>query len=219
VRIDNYKDFCSQLEEVVIEYPGLTIGQKGDLKYVKGVLDIYNDKGAVAGSYLMEICFTEHFPFQFPKLYETGQAIPNEADWHKYPDGSCCLTVRPDEIIICKAGITVSAFIKNFCIPFFANHIYRKLEGKYKNGEYAHGVLGLAQYYNGLLRTSDKVKWQKYFDHVFGQKIFKLKRNELCFCGSSVKYKRCHLIIFKSMWDIGSKRIWSDFKLIDPFFN
>lgn len=83
-------------------------------------------------------------------MFEPGGDIPQDADWHKNNDGSCCITVGPDEIEKCWYGITVTDFIVRYAIPYLANQIFRKQTGYYKNGEYAHGRQGLIQYYISL---------------------------------------------------------------------
>ena len=211
---DNYKLFCDQLKDTAKDFPNLSIIETDNKKILKGILDIPDDNMAIVGSYLIEIHFTNGFPFRFPKLFEKGGMICNHINWHKYPDNSCCITVLPDEILKCKFGITVIEFIKKYCFSFFANHIHRKLKGKYMNGEYSHGPKGLEEFYIDLLKTNDTSIWVKYFEHVFKASIFATNRNEDCFCGSEIKFKKCHNLIFSRMWDIGRHQIYSDFKSI-----
>lgn len=214
MKTDNYRIYCSQLEEVLIKYPNLSIVEKGGMRILKGILDIPNDEKYIIGSYLIEIHFTNGFPFRFPKLFEKGEAIINHIDWHKFSDDSCCITVLPDEILKCKAGISVLEFIEKYCFSFLANHIYRKVEGKYINGEYGHGRDGISEFYSDLFKTTDTKLWKEYFHHVFKQAVFSTSRNDFCFCGSNSKYKKCHKIIFDTMRDIGEFQIFNDFKLI-----
>src|SRR6202008_2239035 len=108
------------------------------ISILKGVLDIPNDHNEIVDSFLIEIHFVKCFPYCFPVLYEIGGRIPDEADWHKFQDGSCCITVAPDEKLKCKNGINVSQFIRQHAIPYFANYLYKKITTKYKNGEYSH---------------------------------------------------------------------------------
>ena len=100
----NNELFNEQLDSFFKEYPNFQKKTDLDYPYLKGILDIPDDEGIVAGSFSIEIHPTSDFPYAFPKLYEVGSEIPCEADWHKYPDGSCCLTVRAKEKLICKTG-------------------------------------------------------------------------------------------------------------------
>ena len=213
----NYKKFCLQCETAIIEFPSLSIKEENGLQYLKGVLEIKTECKQIIGNYFIEIRFAEMFPYRFPILYEIGKDIPNEADWHKYPNGKCCITVLPDEIIKCKNEITISYFIKNYCFSFFANHIYRKQYGIYLNGYYNHGELGVFEFYSDLFKTKDISEWLKYFKHVFRNELLKIERNHLCFCQSQIKFKYCHYKIFNSIKDIGEQQCLKDFTAINNF--
>jgi SEC-C motif len=211
---DNYELFCNELNEVIRIFPNLSIKEDNNRKFIKGILDIYNDDSIIVGNYLIEVHFKTCFPFRFPSLFEIGGAIPNEADWHKYSDTSCCITVLPDEILKCKGKIGVVEFIKKYCCSFFANHIHRKRTGNYLNGYYSHGPQGYREFYNELLKTTDTSLWIQYLKHVFTSAIFSTDRNSECFCKSGTKFKHCHKLIFDSMWEIGRVQLYSDFKSI-----
>lgn len=215
MELNNHDLFSNQLVDVVQKYPNLKILKDAEgISYIQGILDIPNDINETAGHFLIEGHCSENFPNRFPILFETGGEIPNEADWHKYKDGSCCITVWPDEVLKCKNGISVLFFIEKYAIPYFANQIHKKQTGEYKNGEYAHGIKGVSQFYEALLKTSNKELWIQYFKNVFRNLKVPIGRNDMCFCGSEEKYKNCHLDIFTTLRQIGEKRIVNDFNLI-----
>lgn len=195
--------FKAQLNDVVHHFPKLKIIFGGDEYYLKGILDIPNDDGEIVGSFMIEVHMSKGFPYSFPKLFETGGDIPNDADWHKYDDESCCITVPPDEMILCRNGITVLEFIQTYAIPYFANQCHRFITGKYKNGEYSHGITGIKQFYSTLLKTSNILLWVRYYEHVFINKPIQITRNEKCFCGSKEKFKNCHGKIFQKLKSLG----------------
>lgn len=203
----NQQLFELQLDEVIKHFPQLKriAGSAGD--FLKGILDIPNDDGEIIGSFMIEVKNREGFPYRFPTLYETGGDIRNEADWHKYPDDSCCITVEPDERLICRNGITVLEFVRQHAIAYFANQIHRVVEGGYKNGEYAHGPAGIWQFYSKLFKTSDMGKWIEYYDHVFTKKSIRIGRNDTCFCGSEQKFKCCHEKVFQDLKWLGKDKV------------
>lgn len=184
------------------------------LSFLRGILDISNDNNEIVGHFLIEVRCSEKFPFRFPILFETGGEIPNGADWHKYNNGSCCITVLANEILICKNGIVVALFIEKYAIPYFANSIHKKQTEVYKNGEYAHGIKGVSQFYESLMKTSDHDLWIQYFKNVFRGLKIESGRNNFCFCGSGDKFKHCHLEVFNNLLQIGEKQVLSDFNLI-----
>ncbi len=212
---NNFRLFHNQLKDAIIKYPNLVITKNlNNTTFLKGVLDIPNDINEIVGNYLIELHCTEKFPYRFPKLFETGGDIPNEADFHKYPDGSCCITVLPDEILKCKNGINVSLFIEQYAVSYFANQIHKKQTGEYKNGEYAHGINGIIQFYEVLMKTANKDLWAQYFKNAFRNMKTGCSKNSICFCGSRSKYKFCHLKVFNKLKQIGEKQVLNDFKLI-----
>jgi hypothetical protein len=211
---DNRKLFEEQLEAVLQCYPNLTIKEKNGAKYLKGVLDVVNQANEVAGSFLIEIHYAVGFPLRFPILYEIGGLIPFDPDWHKYGNASCCITVEPDEILKCRLGISVLRFINEQAVPFLANFLYRKAEGKYKNGEYSHGPSGHEEFYAELLKTSDKSLWLDYYECTFNSKKLINDRNKPCFCGSNIKFKMCHDVVLYTLRNIGKRQVLSDFRKI-----
>jgi hypothetical protein len=203
--------FQKELLSVIKKYPNLKLKFEKQEGYLKGILDIPNESGDIAGNFLIEIHSVEKFPYRFPKLYEVGGEIPIHHDWHKYNDNSCCLTVEPDEIIKCKNGITLIGFIEDVVIPYFANQLYRKTEGKYFN-EYPHGSEGLYVFYADLFRNENISVWLEYLDKTFNGK--KTMRNGLCYCNSGLKFKFCHLQVEEKLKILGKDKILIDIKNI-----
>jgi hypothetical protein len=204
--------FKNQLQEAVNAYPNLVI-KKDDRgwDYLSGILDVPNDEGKIVGAFMVEIHGTEYFPMRFPKLFETGGEIPMEAAWHRNMDESCCITVPPDEILKCKAGISVKSYIQDYAIPYFANQIHRKITGEYKNGEYAHNLNGLEQYYSSLLKTKNRRLWLRYFCIAFRGLNPQIQPEQTCFCGSRMKFISCHFKAFESLKSIGESDVINHF--------
>lgn len=209
---DSYKLFCNQLESVIKRFPNLKIAQIEDVKFLKGILDIENEYKEIVGSFSIEIKHSKEFPYMFPILYEVGDAISNIPDRHKYNDGSCCITVLPDEILKCKDGLSVISFIERFAIPYFANQIYYSQNNKFLNGEYGHYSKGLIEFYNGFFKTTNILKWHEDVQRVSSGSIVKMGRNKSCFCGSGLKYKNCHDKIYYNISRLGINQIINDFK-------
>jgi hypothetical protein len=206
----NTNPFQTELLEVVSKYPSLKIITEDNFSFLRGIIDIPDDDGSIIYSFFIEIHDSEYFPLGFPTLFEIGGEIPNEADWHKYEDGSCCITVPQDEKIICRNGITINLFIKNHVIPFFANYLYRKEKGHYKNGEYKHGFKGFEDFYKKLFKSEKISDWKRDVDYAFGQKNINLNRNDKCYCGSGLKYKKCHYLTFYELQFLGEVNVKKD---------
>lgn len=211
---ESYKLFCNQLDSVIKKFPNLMITELDGVMALKGILDIKDASNVVVGSFSIEIKYRMEFPYRFPILYEVGEAIPNIADRHKYQDGSCCITVLPDEILKCMDGISVLSYIEEYAIPYFANQIYYSQNGKYLNGEYSHGKDGFIEFYTNFFKTTDSSKWREDVERVSSGTIIKMDRNKQCFCGSGLKYKNCHDKIYYNISKLGINQITNDFKYL-----
>ena len=205
------EEFTKQIESFNKEYPNFQKKTVFGYSYLKGILDIPNDEGNIVGAFSIEIHPSKDFPYAFPILTEVGGEIPCEADWHKYQDNSCCLTVPAKEKLLCKNGITLIWFVKNIAIPYFANQLYRMQTGKYMQ-EYSHGRKGIWEFYTELFHSRDCEIWEYCLESAFGGKRF--ERNGQCYCNSGKKYKKCHLLIEDDVRKIGKEQITNDFKIM-----
>ncbi len=203
--------FERDIRKAAKSFPGLSV--KGNIgnQFLKGILDITNADKHVIYSYSIEVRYSEGYPYRFPKLYEVGGDIPIGCDWHKYSDNSLCLDVEADEIIKCHRGLPVIDFLKEVAIPHLANQRYRSITGQYVD-EYRHGGQGIREYYGNLFKTADEKLWIMWTEQAFSRKS--VRRNDLCHCGSGLKYKHCHEAIDAKLQLIGTDRVWNDFKTI-----
>lgn len=205
------QDFKNQLPEVISVFPNLSIKHINGQDFLKGILDIADESSTVIGSFSVEIYPTEKFPYRFPKIFEVGGDIPCNANWHKYNDNSCCISVEQDEILKCQSGITLINFIEKEAIPYFANQLYRIKTGRYLN-EYPHGKEGVRLFYIELFKSSNPKFWYFCFDHAFGNS--KTGRNKRCYCNSGGKYKKCHMLVEEKLQIIGKQKVLTDLNLI-----
>jgi hypothetical protein len=203
--------FQRELTEAISRFPELSIININGQDILKGILDISDESSAVIGSFSIEIYPTEKFPYRFPKIFEVGGDIPCNADWHKFPDNSCCLTVEQDEILKCNNGITLRYFIERMVIPYFANQLYRKETGHYLD-EYPHGKDGIRQFYIELFKSNNPGFWDLCYKHAFEN--VRIGRNEKCYCNSGEKHKKCHMNVEEKLQIIGKSKILNDLKLI-----
>lgn len=198
----SYDLFVEQLAKAEECYPKLKRKMIGETYILAGELDIKDANGKFWESYQVEISYEQGFPFCFPSLYETGGKIPKIGDWHIYEDTlSCCVKVKPAEIIRCLNGITLLEYIKEEALPYLFNQTHRRLEGYYVNGEYSHGVGGLYEFYSEELKTGDDIEKTLKLIHFIAKNPMP-NRTSLCFCGSGVKFRNCHRVAFKKLKQI-----------------
>lgn len=191
-----------QFEEDILLVPEvfdkLNIVEENEERFLKGSLDIIDGTGKVWETFQVEIKGSESYPYAFPRLYETNNAFPKNADWHVYEnDFSCCVDVPMSEKIICKNGLNIANYIKQYAIPYFANQTYRKREGYYLYGEYSHGILGRLEFYQSKLKAKNPAELIKMFDLIIND--YNPDRRAMCpFCYTE-KFRRCHRDAFREL--------------------
>jgi hypothetical protein len=88
--------------------------------------------------------------------------------------------------------VTLVNWLEKFAHPFLANHVYRVRTGHYANEEYDHGTGGIIQGYFKVFKTNDVTTVVDKLKVLLGVK--KIRRNDLCYCDSGKKYKKCFLV-------------------------
>ena len=187
-------------------------------KFLRGEIDIVGSTGKLWDTYSIEIKGSDSYPLSFPKLFETADAFPKNADWHVYEnDFSCCVDVLPNEILLCKKGLNVVEYIKRFIIPYFANQSFRMREGYYLYGEYSHGIFGRIEYYQSKLKAKSPQQLIQMFDLII--KGYSPARTAYCpFC-CKMKFRKCHKDVFKKLGTIKELLVWDGLEQLIPFFN
>lgn len=192
-RVSNgFQIFKKEAEFIQKEYPGLILDadNKNAAPSISGIIQLEDERGYYIDNYQIRIVSTSDYPSQFPHVFETGGRIPINIDWHVYPDdGYFCISSIPEEILICKNGISLNSFIENQIKPYLFNQKYREIHGFFLK-ERPHGNKGNIQFFIETFKTNDLAAIVKAL-------IFIKQRNEpnrvsQCFCGSRQKYRKCH---------------------------
>jgi hypothetical protein len=209
--------FEIDIKEVPNIFNKLTIVDREGEQLLEGELDIIDRTGRLWDTYKVEISGSYGYPYAFPKLFEAGNAFPKIADWHVYNDEkSCCVDVTPNEKILCKDGIHIVEYIKRFAIPYFANQTYRKREGYYLYGEYAHGIFGRIEFYQKKLKARNPAELIQMFELIL--KDYNPDRTAYCPICKKEKFRNCHKEVFKELRDI-KEFLYNDRLQLIPFFN
>lgn len=195
------------IEIVTNIYPKLKFINKLNCKYLTGEIDIFDSEDNYRDSFNIKITIPKNYLFQFPKLFELDEKIKQIDNSHIYKDGSCCVCCLQEEDIRKRKGITIIEYISEYVIPFLANILYYRERGEYANGEYKHGIDGVIQYYQELLN-------KQLIDDILSEigiiTSNKFRRNETCYCGSGLKFKKCHLSIVSQINRLSKNRLLED---------
>jgi hypothetical protein len=123
------EQFEKDIEVVPGIYNGLTIVEAGGKKFLIGELPIADTNGKLWEKYQIEIKGSDSYPYSFPKLFETADAFPHNADWHVHEDDfSCCVDYPANAKILCKNGLHITDYIKNYAIPHISQIRLSELE-------------------------------------------------------------------------------------------
>ncbi len=191
-------DISKQIEEVTNNFPALVFSSAEN--ELTGQLFVSS-----SDNYDVVIRING-FPREFPHVFEVGERIPPKADRHIYKNsGRCCLTTRAKEQVLLKTKIkSLNDFISLIVVPFFQNNSYYEINKCYKEGEYSHGVPGVIDAYQEILRLDKKSSIVEPMEMLRSKDLGK---NDPCYCNSGVTLKKCnnglHLLGYR------------DFKLID----
>lgn len=206
------------IENVVEHFPHLMHKEEEGNNFLIGKIDVFDDSESVYfDTFTIKITIPHKYPYAFPKLYELEDKIPKTADRHVFTDSkACCLAIPQVIEIEERKGISIFDFIKRYVLPYLANQLYyeNNPDKKWANGEYKHGFEGIVQYYCEVLEVSTLEELHKELKNYLEIKV---KRNDKCFCGSGLKYKKCHLIKTLPLSKISTKTIRNDFDQLTEY--
>lgn len=164
--------------------------------YIVGRLHLPDEEGKFIDHYYVKIEVKDGYPNNLPLVYEMANRIPNNIDWHVFPDGHCCIVTPPEESLICKKGITLNKFIIQHVLPYFHNQLFRELNGYFLN-ERSHGDAGIREFFAAKFNDTDFKKISESLSFIAKKK--EPQRTANCFCGSGKKYRKCHREIFREL--------------------
>jgi len=158
--------------------------------HITGDFDVIDPNGYCWDTYSIKIIIPDKYPYTLPILIETSNKIEQHEDWHKN-GGICCLST--EAIMYRELGLPISllVWLDRFVYDFLANHVIRKREEKYVKGEFSHGTTGTVEGYFEIFNVSDTKTVSKKIKTLLD--ATNLGRNDLCFCGSKIKFKKCFL--------------------------
>ena len=212
-----YSLFVSEFEAAQKRFPNLktTVDDSGNC-YLYGEIEIRDlIDGKLWETYLIEVRYSEGYPYSFPKVYEKSNKIPKIPDWHVNSDGTCCIKVHPEELLICREGISLKRFIEEQVLPYFYNQTHRKIEGYYVNGERAHGAEGVAEFYYDELHTTNLETVIRCLNFIATKP--RPTRTTFCFCGKKAKFRKCHREAFERLKALGEQSLLLHVKMLETF--
>lgn len=141
-------------------------------------------------SYNIEIHLSD-FPNKFPVVFEMNERIPRKAHRHINGNSSLCFTTPTNEMMFLRSIIhSLDEFISYMLKPYLFNNSYYEENKKYKYGEYSHHpVIATYETYVDLIDVENIPQLINILSEAINKK--KYRPNDLCYCGSGVKIKKC----------------------------
>ncbi|PKK36814.1 hypothetical protein BWI96_10615 [Siphonobacter sp. SORGH_AS_0500] len=200
------KEFIEEAQSLVDQNPCLFIAKdEHGLPSLCGELLLDDEEGIPFDSYHVKIEFVSNYPFEFPKVFETGNRIPKNIDWHIFEsDGHCCIKSMPEESLLCKRGITLEWFIKTQVKPYFYNQKYREIHGFFLK-ERSHGINGNNEFFKEIFRTENLQTIAKGLIYIKTRQ--KPNRVDACFCGSKLKFRKCHRDTYRLLLNLSDEEL------------
>ncbi len=205
------------LVEARTRYPKLSDPvEENNVQKIVGAIDVVDDAGRYWDTYDVSIIIPAKYPNDLPILIETSNKIERHIDWHIIGEGFCCLSTKAKIFHELKGDLTLLRWLDKFAHPYLANHVYKLKTGHYANEEFSHGTLGIIEGWRQILDCNDTKKVLLQLKRMAG--IESLPLNQLCFCNSGKKYKRCYLLNESAhRMNIPRYQIISDIKAIEKF--
>ena len=198
----------NDLAEVERRFPKLRLGEYLGKKALVGVIDVSDAEGNFLEEFEVALLIPEKYPYGVPDLFETSQKLSRGENDHVNAIGHCCVEMDLDLMVQARRGIRLSDFLTRKVYPFFLSVLHKMHEGTYPGGDYAHGTEGRLQRYRERFNTNDNSFVLDALELALSGRS--VGRNDLCWCGSGRKAKRCHLDDLEWLRAIGSAQLQQD---------
>lgn len=189
-------DVHSTLEK----FPGLNVLYKNDKpNKLIGNIVIQDDQQIYQGDYDVEILIPQGYPYEFPRMFETGNKIERIADRHIDKYGEACLEIDVAKFLEARKGITILRFTEHYVYKYLCGQIYYVFEKQWPSNEWRHSAQGQYDFFSEYFRTTDLRK----IIYMLGYILYKPKliRTNYCICGCNKKYRNCHKVVIEPLYD------------------
>lgn len=182
-------DIAAEVRSVLLaEYRDLYPVTEGNWLYIRGQFPVSDEDGVIE-RFDVEIAIDLRAPMALPIVRATDKRIPATPDHHINQDGTACLGV-PEEWLVVRPDATFASFMAGPVRSFFIGQAL-VLRGKsWPIGERAHGTTGAIDAFGELVGFSNLKQITKTIELL--TKPF-IGSHNLCPCGSGRKIRHCHL--------------------------
>lgn len=182
-------------ESLKLNYPTLHVSVNNGLVHITGSLYLHDCFGEELDMYQIKIICDDMYPESMPEVHEIGGRIPKIADRHFFPASTrTCLLLNDEKHKYYSNDTPITDFLREIVEPFFLSQSHYDRTGKWLFGERGHGLKGILEFYEEVLGTNDIGIICGFLDCVLNDN---LKGHWICFCGSNLTFRNCHLDLIK----------------------
>jgi len=188
--MESFSIFEKEAKQAIQIYQEMMFSIEDNCPVLFGTLNLTDINGVYQDSYKIKIKPKDNYPLTFPYVFEVEGRIPKNFDWHIFEaEGNFCIASQPEEILICKKGLTLIDFIENQIKPYLFNQTFRREHGYFLN-ERSHGDKGWIEFFEDELKTDSINNIIFVLESVLKREI--PDRRSYCFCESGKKFRNCH---------------------------
>lgn len=177
-------------ESISNNFPMMVAFIDGDKVFVRGNLQLKDDKYGIIDQYTIEVELPRNYPKGTPIVRELNNKIPKVIDRHINPDGALCLFIPDEKWKYYPDGKSIVDFIKGPVNSYLLSQSYFEQTGKYLFGERPHGAKGILEFYGEILQINDVDIIKTFIAYLSKPRA---KGHWLCYCKSGKKLRNCHL--------------------------
>lgn len=185
--MDHPEEF-EKFRNELLEFEDLNFEIVGEQVVVIGTWPVFG-KTKFIERYSIRIELPKDFPTGVPRVFETGNVLKKDADFHFHKDESACLFALPERFEKWPPGAGFRDFLEGPVRDFFFSQAYRRIAGDWPFGEWSHGLPGIFEYYASRLKVESIVTIKELLGISFEKRIF---RQWKCPCNKRVRFKDCH---------------------------
>ncbi len=145
------------------------------------------EQGTIA-EYEVCIFFPVSFPNGEPVVFETGNVIPRDHDYHVNDDGTCCIVIW-EALATSTKNVTIQLYFDGPLKNFFLSQHQKALTGKWPFDEERHGKQGLIEAFANRLSCGRNEETVRYLLRVLSRDW--PRGHWGCPCGSGRKIRKC----------------------------
>jgi hypothetical protein len=155
---------------------------------IRGTLPIV-DAGHEIDRYQLEIALPDDYPASAPRVWETADRIPRNADRHVFIDGALCLGTPLSLWIALEGDFTIDKFLNTPVRNFLIGNSLIENGEPWPHSDRSHGAAGLLEHIKELVGTARPGMVASFLKAIAEGRV---NKHSPCPCLTGKKLFKCH---------------------------